>query len=82
MAFTLRITSAGNSDPNEQLVHYTPDDLDKELPDFVDKLGFLNKPFSFSRHQLSLFLRTLNENLKEALADEDEEEDDEVQIIE
>jgi hypothetical protein len=81
VAFTLRITSAGNSDPNEQLVYYTPDDLDKELPDFVDKLGFLNKPFSFSRHQLSLFLRTLNENLKEALADEDEEED-EVQIIE
>lgn len=86
MAFTLRTTSPSrndpDSDPNEQSIHYAPDDLDKEPPEFVDRLGFLNKPFTFSRHQLSLFLRTLNDNLKEALVDEDEEEDDEVQIIE
>ncbi len=85
VAFTLRNTfpskSDPDSDPNEQSIHYTPDDLDKEPPDFVDKLGFLNQPFTFSRQQLSLFLRTLNDNIKEALASEDEDED-EVQIIE
>ncbi|KAF8350512.1 hypothetical protein F5887DRAFT_1208823 [Amanita rubescens] len=76
-----KIKTMLNSDPNEQSIHYTPDDLDKEPPDFVDKLGFLNQPFTFSRQQLSLFLRTLNDNIKEALASEDEDED-EVQIIE
>ncbi|KAF8627725.1 hypothetical protein AX15_004269 [Amanita polypyramis BW_CC] len=86
VAFTLRTTfpskSDSDSDPNEQSIHYTPDDLDKEPPDFVDKLGFLNQPFTFSRRQLSLFLRTLYDNLKEALTGESGQEDDEVQIVE
>ncbi|KAK2466739.1 hypothetical protein APHAL10511_000997 [Amanita phalloides] len=80
VAFTLRTVFLGTeSDPNEQSIHYTPDDLDKEPPDFVEKLGFLNQPFSFSRKQLSLFLRTLYDSIKAALASES---DDEIQIVE
>jgi len=84
VAFTLRIASPAkpNSDvdSNDQTIYFTPEDLDKEPPDFVRKLEFLNQPFSFNRRQLSIFLRTLNDKLKEAC--ENDQEDDEVQIIE
>ncbi|KAF8637405.1 hypothetical protein AX17_002900 [Amanita inopinata Kibby_2008] len=88
IAFTLH-TSRGSptdgpeSDSNEESIHYIPQNLDKEPQDFVDKLGFLNQPFKFSRRQLSLFLRTMYDNLKDALSgDGDSDQGDEVEVLE
>lgn len=65
-------------------VHYIPLDLDKEAPDYVEKLGFLGGPFTFSRDQLPLFLRTVYTNMGEATKEDEEDDggDDEVQIME
>ena len=62
----------------EQLVesvHYTPKDLDRETAEFVESLGFLNDAFTFERDQLSLFLRTLYDNIsgEENVNNEDSE---------
>ncbi|KJA27049.1 hypothetical protein HYPSUDRAFT_212722 [Hypholoma sublateritium FD-334 SS-4] len=60
---------SGESEPVERIeqlvdsVHYTPKDLDKETAEFVESLGFLNDAFTFERNQLSLFLRTLYDNI-------------------
>lgn len=70
--FTLRFCDdlmSGESEPvtsKKQLVstvHYLPLQLDKESPEFVQKLGFLNGAFTFERDQLSLFLRTLYDTM-------------------
>ncbi|KAG5645055.1 hypothetical protein DXG03_007145 [Asterophora parasitica] len=58
-------------------VHFTPLELDKEPPDFVEKLDFLKTPFSFGRDQLPLFLRTAYQRMNEALTGDDDEEEDE-----
>jgi hypothetical protein len=62
----------------EQLVktvHYDPLELNKESPEFVHGLGFLNKPFSFQRPQLPLFLSQIYQKLGGATAEEEEDED-------
>lgn len=61
-------------------VNYIPLELDKEPTDFVDKLGFLNTPFTFARDQLPLFLRTVFSNMGEAIS-EDSDNEGSVQII-
>ncbi len=62
-----------------QSLQYTPLHLEKEAEDFVESLGFLNKPFSFEREQLALFLRTLHDVVGgEGKGDEDDGEDVEV----
>ncbi|KAG6856373.1 hypothetical protein H0H87_005138 [Tephrocybe sp. NHM501043] len=63
-------------------VHYTPRELDRESPDFVDKLDFLKEPFSFPRSQLPLFLRTIYTKISDALKEEDSDDDESVQEIE
>ncbi|GLB34739.1 putative chromosome segregation protein [Lyophyllum shimeji] len=64
-------------------VHFTPLELDKEPPEFVEKLDFLSAPFSFGRNQLPLFLRTIYGRMKEAVLDEaDGEDGDSVEIVE
>lgn len=40
-------------------------ELDKESPDFVEKLAFLSERFTFGRDQLPLFLRSLYRNMSE-----------------
>jgi len=54
-------------------VNYIPHDLEKEPPDFVEKLEFLGAPFTFGRDQLSLFLKTMHTNMGEAIMGDDEE---------
>ncbi|PFH54148.1 hypothetical protein AMATHDRAFT_135780 [Amanita thiersii Skay4041] len=85
LSFTLRTSRPEAEDTDEpgESLYYVPQDLDKEPPEFVSRLGFLNHPFTFERKQLSLFLRTLHDSLKEALSvDSDGEKDDEVQVVE
>ncbi|TFK42357.1 hypothetical protein BDQ12DRAFT_676076, partial [Crucibulum laeve] len=53
-------------------VHYVPVELDKETPEFVEKLGFLSGPFTFERDQLSVFLKTLRDNIDNMDAEEEE----------
>ena len=48
-----RVTSA---DQLCKSVHYIPLNLDKESPDFVQQLSYLNVPFTFKRKQLPLFM--------------------------
>lgn len=63
-------------------MRFTPLNLDKETPDFVEKLGYLTTSFVFERDQLPLFLRSVEAKLAEALgekpveADEEEEEEE------
>lgn len=60
---------SGESEPVESIeqlvesVHYTPKYLENETAEFVESLGFLNDAFTFERDQLSLFLRTLYDNI-------------------
>ncbi|KAM6500328.1 hypothetical protein JOM56_003342 [Amanita muscaria] len=82
VTFTLRMPSPSESESKNQSIYYVPEELDKEPPDFVEKLEFLNQPFTFSRKQLSIFSRTLYDRLKEACGVDDQQEDDEVQILE
>ncbi|KAJ2913215.1 hypothetical protein MD484_g7208, partial [Candolleomyces efflorescens] len=63
--------SAENSGQLVDSVHYFPLSLEMESPQFVESLGFLNKPFSFPKTQLSLFVRTLYDNLNNPQEDED-----------
>jgi len=46
-------------------VHYAPLNLENESDEFIDSLGFLSKPFTFERDQLSLFARTLHDFMSE-----------------
>lgn len=63
-------------------LQYTPLHLEKEAEDFVESLGFLNKPFFFEREQLALFLRTLHENVSgEGKGDEEDGEDIEANVL-
>jgi len=90
LSFTLRCCHepADASQPvesREQLipsVHYVPQELDKEPPDYVEKLGFLGAPFTFGREQLPLFLRTMYTNVGEAIKDNEDDGDSSVQILE
>ncbi|KAG7092696.1 hypothetical protein E1B28_009027 [Marasmius oreades] len=52
---------------------FVPQSLEKETPDFIQKLGFLGTSFSFPRSQLPLFLRTIYTTIGDALADDDVE---------
>lgn len=65
-------------------IHYAPMELDKESPDFVNGLNFLNTAFTFERNQLSLFLRTVYEKLAELMDSESDKDDstDNVKIVE
>lgn len=60
-------------------VHYLPQDLDKESPEFVEALDFLNESFTFERSQLSLFIRTLHEHMS-GEDSSDDRSDDQVQV--
>jgi len=54
-------------------VHYVPDiEMSSNRPDFVEMLGFLAKPFSFPQTQLSLFVRTLYDNLNNSESEDQE----------
>ncbi|KAF5380867.1 hypothetical protein D9615_004147 [Tricholomella constricta] len=67
-----RVTSKEQLVPT---VHFTPLELDKEPPEFVEKLDFLKAAFSFGRNQLPLFLRTTYQRMSEAVLEDEDEED-------
>lgn len=74
--FALRMCKEYESDKSQQLIdncHYLPLSLEMESPEFVESLGFLNQPFSFPKTQLSLFVRTLYDNLLSSQDDQDED---------
>lgn len=45
-------------------VIYTPFNLDKESPAFIEQLDFLAKPFTFERDQMQVFSQTLTSHLE------------------
>lgn len=67
---------------DKQLVkscRYVPLELDKEPPDFVERLDYLSTPFTFERGQLMLFLKSIHDKMAEAMGgSQDEEEDDSI----
>ncbi|KAG5338187.1 hypothetical protein C0989_008036 [Termitomyces sp. Mn162] len=63
------------------MVYFAPQNLDMEPNEYVEELDFLQGPFSFGRHQLPLFLRTLYNRIKHALK-LDDGDDDSVQEVE
>lgn len=54
-------------------VAYTPHDLDKEPPEFVETLEFLADLFTFRRTQLDAFLGKLKATLGSSGGDDEEE---------
>lgn len=58
-------------------IKYSPLELDKEAPDFVEKLRFLGETFTFGREQLALFLKTMYDTLGGAGQPEGEPEEEE-----
>ncbi|KAF8643831.1 hypothetical protein AX16_008848 [Volvariella volvacea WC 439] len=82
--FTLRLEPEIPGSEGPPVIHYSPLQLDKENPQLVQKLGFLSGPFTFPRHQLALFLRTLHDNVKgtdEETTEGGEDDDDEVEEV-
>ncbi|KZP21206.1 hypothetical protein FIBSPDRAFT_953935 [Athelia psychrophila] len=66
-------------------IKYSPLELDKEAPDFVEKLRFLGETFTFGREQLALFLKTMYDTLGGAgqpEGDPEEEEEEEMEYEE
>ena len=64
-------------------VHYMPLNLEKESGEFVESLGFLNHAFTFERHQLSLFARTLHDVMSgEGDTEKSDPDSDSVQVLE
>ncbi|KAJ7343270.1 hypothetical protein DFH08DRAFT_962397 [Mycena albidolilacea] len=75
----------------DKAAQYTPLNLDKEPPPFIDALQFLNTGFTFPRKQLPLFYNSLVTNMKAACEPESdqseaesdpEQENDSVQLVE
>lgn len=62
-------------------VQYLPKELDKESEDFKEGLGFLAGEFTFERTQLSLFMRTMHDNVSGEKSVESEG-DNSVMVIE
>ncbi|KAI0820222.1 hypothetical protein BC628DRAFT_1331039 [Trametes gibbosa] len=83
--FTLRNTydRPEGADPGAELsrdqlvlkVKYEPKDLDKENPDLVGRLGFFKDPFMFARDQMTVFLKTLTDNVAGVFEPEPEGDD-------
>lgn len=48
-----------------EVIHYQPQGLEMETPEFVERLAFLGAPFSFDRKQLALLVKTLNDQMNE-----------------
>lgn len=48
-------------------IQYVPMELDKEPPEFVERLGYLAEPFGFQRDQLMLFIGSVHTKMGEAL---------------
>ncbi|KAJ6525665.1 hypothetical protein B0H19DRAFT_1198288 [Mycena capillaripes] len=100
LAFLLRFTydpfdvskPVTSQEDLDRAAQYTPLDIDKEGPEFVEALQFLNTAFTFSRKQLPLFFSSLVLHMKLACENEqsepgsEPEQDDEsmqgVQVVE
>ncbi len=60
-------------------VLYQPKDLDKEQPEFLERLDFFNASFGFVYDQLHVFLKTLMDKVTDtAESQEEPEEPDEL----
>ncbi|EAU88775.2 hypothetical protein CC1G_01148 [Coprinopsis cinerea okayama7 len=59
-----------------EIIHFQPLELDKETPEFIEKLGFLKNPFSFNKGQLALLVKTLSEALGDSDDGDDDDDDD------
>ncbi|KAJ6597122.1 hypothetical protein DFH09DRAFT_1133756 [Mycena vulgaris] len=74
----------------DRAAQYTPLELAKEPPDFVDALQFLKDGFTFPRKQLPLFFSSLVDNMKaacegegsEAGSEPENDSMDDVQVVE
>ncbi|KAF9014044.1 hypothetical protein BDQ17DRAFT_1270187 [Cyathus striatus] len=63
-------------------VQYIPLSLEREPPEFVKSLTFLASPFTFQQEQLSIFLKTLKDNICGPEADGDVSDGSSVQMVE
>lgn len=60
-----------------QNVKYTPKELDKESPEFRERLEFLGDTFTFERHQIQVFFEQLKDHVAGAIG-QDASDDREV----
>lgn len=73
------MTPPKSKDELQAKCHYWPLNLDKETPQFKERLDFFSDSFLFSRDQLYTFMRTLSERL--AGTQSDDETEDEVEEL-
>ncbi|KAK7020435.1 hypothetical protein R3P38DRAFT_2969447 [Favolaschia claudopus] len=71
-----------NEDDLDKAAQYTPLNLDKEKPEFIEALQFLNTGFTFPRKQLPLFYNSLVTNMKAACEPEQSEPGSELEDTE
>ncbi|KIM48770.1 hypothetical protein M413DRAFT_85733 [Hebeloma cylindrosporum] len=95
LQFNLRLCCDLKNDATEPVVspsqlvdsvHYMPLNLENESEEFIESLGFLKTAFTFERHQLSLFARTLHDFMSgeggDTQAEKSESDADSVQLLE
>jgi hypothetical protein len=61
-----------SKDDLQNMVHYTPLELEKESQEHVQKLDFLADAFTFAHAQMDYFLKTLNDHFS-SLSDEQDD---------
>ncbi|OBZ69170.1 hypothetical protein A0H81_10976 [Grifola frondosa] len=77
--------TVASKDQLEEKFRYTPLNLDKELPEFVQRLSFFKDPFAFSYGQMTIFLKTLTDTMAGVQGngeEEDEMAEDEAVMVE
>ena len=71
--------------PLKQLIpkmQYIPLDLDKERPEYVERLEFFKEPFIFQYGQLNVFHKSLVDRFPSPQNGSQEEEDDDIEEVE
>ncbi|KAH9180724.1 hypothetical protein EDB89DRAFT_2062394 [Lactarius sanguifluus] len=61
-----------SKDDLQKMVQYTPLELEKELPEHIQKLDFLADKFTFAYDQMDYFLKTLNDHFSSASEEQDD----------
>jgi len=61
-----------SKDDLQQMVRYTPLELEKESQEYIQKLDFLADTFTFGYDQMECFLKTLNDHFSSLSEEQDD----------
>ena len=61
-----------SKDDLQNMVQYTPLELERETQEYVQKLDFLADTFTFAYDQMDFFLKTLNDHFSSLSEEQDD----------